>query len=62
MRIEHWWNDTDKENRKYSDRNLFQYRTLCTTNPTWNGLGLNPGFCGGTAATNSQSQGTALLC
>jgi len=41
--MEFHWNDTDKENRKYSKKNVSRF-TLSTTKPTWTGLGLNSGL------------------
>jgi hypothetical protein len=35
--------------------------TLSTTYPTWPDLGWNPDRCGGKAATNRLSYGTAIL-
>jgi hypothetical protein len=35
--------------------------TSSTTNPKWTDPGSNPGLCGGRAATNRLSHGTALV-
>jgi hypothetical protein len=49
--MEDWWNDTDRGKLKYSVKKLSQC-TLPTTNPTWTGLGLNPGLRGDRLAAN----------
>ena len=51
----HWWRDTDRWKRKYSERNP---STRCTTSPTWTGSASNLGFRGVRAAANFLSQGT----
>jgi hypothetical protein len=57
--MEHWWNEIDRENPLYSERNLPQCH-LSTTNPTWTDPGSNPGLCGERPATNRLSHGTAF--
>jgi len=55
---EHWWNDTDRGKGKYLEKDLPQCYFF-TTDPTWTGLGLNPGFSRGKggAAANHLSHG-----
>jgi hypothetical protein len=39
--MEHWWNDTDKENPKYSEKNLTHVYVIIT-NAIWAHLGSKP--------------------
>jgi len=42
MDMEYWWNDTDKEKPKHSEKNLSHCHFLSPTNMTCPGLGLAP--------------------
>jgi len=52
-----WWNDSDREKPKYLEKTCASV-TLSATNPTWTGLGPNPGFSGERPATNRLSHST----
>lgn len=45
MSMEHWWNDTDRRNPMYLDRNR-SHTTLFTANSIWNDPGSKTGRCG----------------
>jgi hypothetical protein len=53
-----WWNEGWQGKPKYSEKTC-PSATLSTTNPTWPGLGSNPGRRGGNPASNRLSYGTA---
>jgi hypothetical protein len=53
--MEQWWNEIDRENPKYSDRNLSPCQ-FYTANFTWTGLRLNPAL----HASNGLSQGMVV--
>jgi hypothetical protein len=53
------WNENWQGKSKYSEQTC-PNDTLSTTNPTWPGLGSNPGHRGGKPATNHLSYGAAL--
>jgi hypothetical protein len=55
------WNENWHGKPKYSKK-AYPGATLSTTNPTWRGLGSNPGRRGGKPATNRLSYGTAFVC
>ena len=42
----HRWNEAGRRIPKYVDIKPCPFATLFTTNPTWNGLGSNPGLRG----------------
>jgi hypothetical protein len=44
MSLEHWGNNTGRKKPKYSGEKTYSYATLSTTDPTWIGVGLNPGL------------------
>jgi len=46
MSVEHWWNDTDRGNLKYSEKDLSQCHFVIT-NLTWTALGSKPSLRGG---------------
>jgi hypothetical protein len=46
MSFEHWWNNTDKGNLKYSEEDLSQSHFVIT-NLTWIELGSKPNLRGG---------------
>jgi hypothetical protein len=60
MNAAHWWNDTDREELKFLEKNLFQCHFV-PTNITWTGLRLKPGLHGDRPATSSLSHGTACI-
>jgi hypothetical protein len=53
MNMDHWWDYTDRENG--STRKKILNATLFTTNPTWNGLGMNPVLFSERSAVNRLS-------
>jgi len=46
MSLEHWWNNTDKGNLKYSEKDVSRSHFVIT-NLTWNDLGSKPNLRGG---------------
>jgi len=46
MCLEYWWNDTDRGNLKYSEKDLFQCHVVIT-NLTWTDLRSKPILRGG---------------
>jgi hypothetical protein len=54
-----WWNEDWQGKPKYSEKTC-PSAILSTTNPTWRGLGLNPGRRGGKPATNRLSYGAVV--
>jgi hypothetical protein len=54
------WNPNWQGKLKYSEKTCLSV-TLCTTNPTYPGLGSNPDRLGGKPATNRLSYGTAYF-
>jgi hypothetical protein len=40
MSVEHWWNDTDREKLKYSEKNLSHYYFECHTD--WPRIEIRP--------------------
>jgi len=61
LRIEHWWNDTDKGKQKYSEKKkTCPSVTLSTTKPTQ--MDLRPNSChrGEKPAINHLIHGTAV--
>jgi hypothetical protein len=57
--MKHWWNDTDSRKLKFLKENL-SHCHLSTTNPTWTGLGLNPGLLSDRLAMNLLNHDTAI--
>ena len=57
MSVEHWLNDTNGEQTKYSEKILSQCE-FYSTNPIRTHLGLNPGLRGENQANNRQSNDT----
>ena len=58
MSKEHWWNDTNRGNPKYLDKNLSHFHSE-HHNFTRTDLELNPGLGGERPATNRLSNATA---
>jgi len=44
MSLEHWWNNPDQGKLRYSEKKIWHQYHFVHKNPTWNGLGLQPGF------------------
>lgn len=40
----HWWNDTERENSKYSEKNPYASTNVSSAKLTWTVLRSNPGF------------------
>jgi len=60
LRIQHWWNDTDKGKQEYSEKKNCPNVSLSTTKPTQ--MGLRPNSChrGEKPAINRLIHGTAV--
>jgi hypothetical protein len=58
IHMESWWNDTDRNKPKNSEKSLSQCH-FSATNPTGMETGANPGLRGDSPATNLLSHGTA---
>jgi hypothetical protein len=58
MGMEHWWNDTDRDNIS-AQRKTCPIATLFSTNPTWTGVGSNAGLRGEEPGTDRVSHNTA---
>ena len=56
--MRHWWNDTDREKQKYSDKNLSKYH-YSTISFKRNDLRSKLGLRGERKATNRLSHGRA---
>ena len=57
LSIEHWGNNTDRDNLKYQEKNMYG-ATLFATNLTWSGQELKPVFRGKMLSTNRLSHVT----
>jgi hypothetical protein len=58
--IEHWWNDSDRENLKYLEKNC-PIAIFVPKRSTWTALGLNSNVCIERLANNCMTSDAALL-
>ena len=56
MRLDHWWNDSDRKRRRTWTKTRIR-ATLFTTVATWTNLGSNAGLLGESSANARQSHG-----
>jgi len=56
MSMDHWWNEPERKEWKYSERKTFPCATLSTINPTWPGLQSSPSLHNDRVARDLVSQ------